>query len=142
MTRPNFSEIYMNLAWMFAQRSTCERLKVGCVITSTDYEQVLSVGYNGNAKGLPNKCDSSEPGSCGCIHAEMNALIKCRTPSYVDKYVFVTHSPCKMCAKSMINLGKVVAVSYDIQYRSKEGIDILTDNGVYVYQIKIRKDEQ
>ena len=47
--RPSFESIYMGLAEAMAERSTCSRLKVGAVITSTDYRKVLAVGYNGNA---------------------------------------------------------------------------------------------
>ncbi|MCP4038631.1 MAG: cytidine deaminase, partial [bacterium] len=55
--RPSFESIYMDLARTLANRSTCIRLNVGTVITSTDYRKVLAVGYNGNATGLPNQCD-------------------------------------------------------------------------------------
>lgn len=65
--RKSFEQIYMRLAQMMAERSTCARLHVGCVITSTDFRYVYGVGYNGNASGLPNGCDSEEPGKCGCF---------------------------------------------------------------------------
>ena len=58
--RPTFEEIYLSLAFSLAERSTCKRLRVGTVITSTDYRKVLAVGYNGNASGLPNRCDRDE----------------------------------------------------------------------------------
>ena len=63
-----------------ARRSTCTRLDVGTVITTTDYRKVLAVGYNGNASGLPNSCDRDEPGNCGCLHSEENAVINCDAP--------------------------------------------------------------
>jgi dCMP deaminase len=105
--RPSFEEIYLNLAASLASRSTCRRLKVGTVITSTDFRKVLAVGYNGNASGLPNTCDRDEQGNCGCLHSEENAVINCDTPRDVEKYAFVTHLPCAMCAKRLINLGNV-----------------------------------
>jgi deoxycytidylate deaminase len=52
---------------MMSERSTCARLNVGCVITSVDFRYVYSVGYNGNASGLHNGCESTEPGNCGCF---------------------------------------------------------------------------
>ncbi|MCX6109800.1 MAG: hypothetical protein NTZ90_09400, partial [Proteobacteria bacterium] len=79
-TRPTFPQIYMRLAFALAERSTCKRLKVGTVITSTDFRKVLAVGYNGNATGLPNSCDRDEPGNCGCLHSEENAVINCDSP--------------------------------------------------------------
>src|SRR6185295_3350876 len=69
-------EVYMRMAEELAKRSTCVRLQVGTVVTDQRLENVLAIGYNGNARGLPNRCDSSVPGSCGCIHSEMNALVK------------------------------------------------------------------
>src|SRR5207247_4162737 len=84
-------EVYMRMAEELAKRSTCGRLQVGTVITDQALENVLAIGYNGNARGLPNKCDSSVPGNCGCIHSEMNALVK--APGNVrDKVVFVSAS--------------------------------------------------
>ena len=58
-------EVYMRMAEELAKRSTCLRLQVGTVITTPDLTQVLGIGYNGNARGLPNRCDSTTPGACG-----------------------------------------------------------------------------
>ncbi|MEA2657375.1 MAG: hypothetical protein QOI23_2740, partial [Chloroflexota bacterium] len=52
-------EVYMRMAEELAKRSTCARLQVGSVITTGDLTQVLGIGYNGNARGLPNRCDST-----------------------------------------------------------------------------------
>ncbi len=116
--RPSFEEIYLNLASILAKRSTCSRLKVGTVITSTDYRKVLAVGYNGNATGLPNQCDRDEIGNCGCLHSEENAVINCDSPRAVEKIVFVTHKPCAACAKRLINLGNVKKIIFLEDYRS------------------------
>lgn len=123
--RNSFEEIYMHHAFMLASRSTCERLQVGCVITTTDYRRVLGSGYNGNASGLSNSCDQNTPGNCGCIHAEQNAIINCYDGRLEEKNVFITHLPCVMCAKSIINLGNVKNVIYDELYRIKDSIEIL-----------------
>jgi len=131
-TRPSFEEIYMDLAISIAKRSTCKRLKVGAVITSTDFRKVLSLGYNGNASGLPNTCDTDTPGACGDIHGEENAIINCDSPRFIPKYVFVTHSPCIMCAKKLINLGNVVRVYYKEAYRDPTSIELLKSVGIEV----------
>src|SRR5215467_12094039 len=55
-------EVYMRMAEELAKRSTCSRSQVGSVIATGDLTQVLGIGYNGNARGLPNACDSAEPG--------------------------------------------------------------------------------
>lgn len=121
-------EVYMRMAEELAKRSTCARLQVGTVITDAMLENVVAIGYNGNAKGLPNKCDSSVPGNCGCIHSEVNALVK--APGGMrDKVVFVTDSPCVMCGKLMINSG-VTHVFYRRPYRDPTGLELLSAAGV------------
>jgi dCMP deaminase len=125
----------MEFAEAIARRSTCKRLQVGTVITSTDFRKVLSVGYNGNASGLPNSCDRDEVGNCGCLHSEENAVINCDSPRVVEKYVFVTHLPCVMCAKRLVNLGNVRKVFYRKEYRSTESLNILKTAGIEVEQI-------
>ena len=133
--RPTFEQIYMDLAHVLAQRSTCRRLNVGTVITSTDYRKVLAVGYNGNAAGLPNQCDRNESGNCGCLHSEENAVINCDSPRTTEKYVFVTHLPCVACAKRLINLGGVKKIFYRTEYRSSESLEILKIVGIEVTQL-------
>ena len=136
MSRPSFESIYMQLAELMSARSTCKRLSVGAVITSMDFRKVLAVGYNGNASGLANTCDRDEPGNCQDLHAEANAVINCDTPRYVDKIVFVTHVPCIMCAKMLINLGNVRKVYYRHDYRVMDSIALLRSVGIEVVPIE------
>jgi dCMP deaminase len=121
-------EVYMRMAEELAKRSTCSRLQVGTVVTDARLENVVAVGYNGNARGLPNRCDSTVPGNCGCIHSEVNALVK--APGGLrDKVVFLTDSPCVMCAKLMINSG-VTHVFFRRLYRDPAGVELLSSVGV------------
>jgi len=136
-SRPSFDEIYLELAFMLARRSTCRRLNVGTVITTTDFRRVLAVGYNGGASGLRNDCDRPDPGNCGCLHAEENACINCDSPRSIEKHVFVTHLPCPMCAKRLINLGSVVRVTFAESYRSDEGCRLLESAGIPVVQARL-----
>ncbi len=132
--RPTFDEVYMQFAETIALRSTCTRLAVGTVITTTDYRKVLAVGYNGNASGLETSVDREDPGNCGCLHSEENAVINCDAPRETKKYVFVTHLPCISCAKRLINLGNVEKIVYRNSYRKTESIDVLKSVGIEVYQ--------
>jgi len=133
--RISFEEIYMKLAIDLAKRSTCSRLKVGAVIVSHDYSRVFGIGYNGNAQGLPNTCDTDEKGNCGCLHAEDNALLKTNGGPEVPKIVFVTHQPCSYCAKRMVNKGGVIKVFYLEPYRTQDGINVLKQLGIEVQQL-------
>jgi len=130
--RPSFYQVYMEFAEAISKRSTCTRLQVGTVITSRDFRKVLAIGYNGNATGLPNTCDREEPGNCGCLHSEENAVINCDSPRETEKIVFVTHLPCAACAKRLINLGNVIEVIYKNDYRRRDSIEILKQAGIKV----------
>jgi dCMP deaminase len=135
MSRPTFEEIYSQLAGLMSQRSTCARKQVGCVIASADFRQVLGVGYNGSAAGGPNDCDRHGPdavGSCGCLHAEVNAVINCHAPRGDAKVVFVTCLPCVACAKALINLGGVCKVHFKEDYRVRDSIGWLERAGIEV----------
>jgi len=126
--RPPLFEVYMRMAEELAKRSTCARLQVGTVLTDSDLENVVAIGYNGNARGFPNQCDGSEPGRCGCIHSEQNALVK--APGQLrGKVAFVTASPCVMCAKLMIQ-ANVAYVFYREAYRDPAGLEVLRQGGV------------
>ena len=136
--RPPLYEVYMRMAEELAKRSTCSRLQVGTVVTDQRLEHVLAIGYNGNVRGFPNQCDSTEAGKCGCIHSEMNALVK--APGDVpDKVAFVTASPCVMCAKLMVQ-AKVSHVFFREAYRDPSGLEVLERAGVVTVHYTRWKD--
>lgn len=126
--RPSEKMIFMNMAIMIAQRSTCLRRKVGAVITDNKMHRVLCFGYNGNVVGGPNQCDSLDEGQCGCVHAEINALTKSDT-TLDGATCFVTLSPCVNCAKVLINRG-IKRVIYHECYRDVSGIALLDKYGI------------
>ena len=121
-------EVYMRMAEELAKRSTCSRLQVGTVITDEALQNVVAIGYNGNAKGFPNQCDTDTPGACGCIHSEQNAVVKA-DGQMRRKVAFVTASPCVMCAKLLIQ-SDVTHVFYREPYRKPDGLDVLRAGGV------------
>lgn len=127
--RPTMEETLMRMAEVVALRSTCARARVGCVVATGDLTSVVSMGYNGNARGLPNRCDSDEPGACGCLHAEENALLK--APYGAPLVMFTTTSPCPTCAKRVLN-SSVRTVYYREVYRRRAGLYILEDAGIEV----------
>ena len=100
------------------------------MITTGDLTQVLGIGYNGNARGLPNRCDSTQAGNCGCLHSESNCLIKAGAQT-LGKVMFVSASPCVMCAKMIIN-ANVVRLYYREAYRDPVGLDVLRQGAVEV----------
>jgi dCMP deaminase len=132
--RPTFVSAFMDMASTLSQRSTCQRLKVGTIITTVDYREI-SIGYNGNAVGLSNQCDNlDKPGNCGCLHSEENAIINCKIASTVPKIVFVTHLPCYMCAKRLLQLRNVVRIWYDKEYRLTDSVELFKQAGIDLQQ--------
>lgn len=120
----------MGIAQLTSLRSKCMRRKVGCVMADPSLE-VFVVGYNGGPKKGINHCRRNKPRRCGCIHAEMNALVKApRGP----KIAFVTCSPCEMCATLMVNAG-VLKVYYADEYIDKLGLQVLDEVGIPYYKM-------
>ena len=131
--RVSWDATWMTMARQIAQRSYDPRLKVGAVIVNDENTMILSHGYNGNYRGGPNETESSEPGKSGMIHAELNAIIKLDYHSLQQKYLYVTHSPCEMCAKAIIN-ARISKVVYESDYRDFSGITLLKKAGVLVHK--------
>lgn len=131
--RVSWDEVWMNFAHLIAARSYDPRHRVGSVIVTDTNTQVLAVGYNGNYSGGPNEVESTQPGHSGMIHAEINALIKLDYNNPNKKIMYLTLSPCRACAKAIIN-GGISEVVYDEAYRDTSGLDLLRTAGVSVRQ--------
>lgn len=125
-------EMFLQIAEVVAQRSTCARLQVGSIIVDANLQDVISIGYNGNYKSGPNECDTTTPGSCGCLHSETNALLKAE--SRRDAILFTSHQPCFGCSKNLINYG-IKRVYFRHTYRKDEGIDLLKELKIKVTKI-------
>lgn len=111
MTRPTRDQIYLRMAELIAERSTCPRRSVGCVLVDAK-GRVLSTGYNGVASGRPH-CNEGQPcpgancspgeglDKCEAIHAEQNAILLLADPWAVDT-IYLTASPCLSCVKLLL----------------------------------------
>lgn len=130
--RPSKPETYLQMAEVLAQRATCRRLKVGALLVTGDLHRIISFGYNGNARGLVNDCDTAEAGACGCVHAEANCLMFASPTDLRGATLFVTHSPCVACAKLLVT-AQVGRVFYRQQYRNLEGLEVLNRGQVATY---------
>ena len=110
--RPSKHETFLNIARVIAERGTCARRKVGCVLVNS-FGHIIGTGYNGNARGLPHCIDIPCPGAnkasgsntslylCEAIHAEQNALLQCSDVSKIEA-AYCTTSPCIQCAKLLL----------------------------------------
>ena len=121
--------VFANFARELAKLSKCEERKVAAIITDKDLAQIYSIGLNGGPKGLVD-CMCKIDGKYGCVHAEINALIKCRSDA-PDKVMFVTLSPCKQCAAAIINApGRFSTVYYLQEWKDTTGIELLRKAGI------------
>lgn len=121
--------VFANFARDLAKLSKCEERKVAAIITDRELTQIYSIGLNGGPKGLVD-CMCKIDGKYGCVHAEINALIKCRSDA-PDKVMFVTLSPCKQCAAAIINApGGFSTVYYLQQWKDTTGIELLKKAGI------------
>ncbi len=144
MSRPNFDDIFMELAVNLAQRSHCIKRHVGAVLTKDT--RIISIGYNGPPAGTHN-CDEKWPeegcprdskGGCSlAIHAEQNALLYAvKNKASVDgATLYVTLSPCLACARIIYTMGvkKVIYLNSYAEHKGipeDEGVDFLEQFGV------------
>jgi dCMP deaminase len=133
LNRPSWDKIWMQMAETIAQRSHHPNFKVGALIVTSDNTQVLSLGYNGNAKGMSNVPQSEAPGCSGLLHAEINALLKLDYNNPKDKVMYLTLSPCENCAMAIVNSG-IKKVIYKEKYRNESGIKMLKNAGVDIFK--------
>ena len=134
--RPSWDSIWSNFAISISKRSCDTKHKVGAVIVTSDNTQVLAIGYNGDEKGGSNERASQEKDCSGFLHAEVNALLKCDYNFPKDKKIYITLSPCIMCAKAIIN-SDIKRVIYINKY-DDEGIALLKKHRIKVTQYEIR----
>ncbi len=128
-SRPSWDRIWAEVVVSISKRSYDARHQVGAIVVTSDNTQVLSVGYNGNYAGGPNRAESDVPGESGMIHAEINCLLKMDYNNPKEKVMYLTLSPCRMCAKAIVNAG-ISELVYLEDYRDKTGLDILSEAGV------------
>ena len=131
--RPTIDNRIMQTAVLWSERTTCKRKKVGAVIALPN--GALLPGYAGAPAGEPHCLDEGcimENG--GCVrtdHAEFNAIKKAMQLGLDigGATIFITLSPCTMCAKLIYNIG-ITKVVYLEEYRKTEGVDYLKSKGV------------
>lgn len=142
MPRISRDEMLMEIALIVKQRSTCLRRQVGAVLTKDG--RVISTGYNGAPAGVPHctpeKCNAEQP-CIDTIHAEANAIAFASRYGYSTDgtTLYTTASPCRECAKLLINAG-VTEVVYDDEYRDTSPLRLLTGVGIRVRQRRPGED--
>ena len=117
--RPEWDDYFLDIAEKVATRSTCLRLKVGCVLVAED-NKILATGYNGSPKGMSHcideGCLKNEEGRCiRTVHAEINAILSVEPNQRRNSTLYCTHEPCEHCTKSIIQAG-IIKVVFKQEY--------------------------
>ena len=139
----------MSIAKAVALRSSCVKRKVAAVIVKD--KRIVSTGYNGTPRGITNcnqggcpRCNSMTPSGhglqdCICSHAEENAITQAAYHGVAIDLgsIYITYSPCLMCAKMIINSG-LREVIYNQHYSIAEApLSLLKKAGVEVKTIEV-----
>lgn len=146
--RPSWDEYFMQMAELTAKRSTCLRRNVGAVISKDRH--VIATGYNGAPRGILH-CD--ERGEClreklnipsgqrhelcRALHAEQNAIIQAAVlgQSIEGGTIYITHQPCAICAKMIINAG-IVRIVVRQGYPDDFAVEMLGEAGLKVVKLE------
>ena len=135
--RPTFDEVFMEISYTWANRSTCLRRKVGAVIAKDG--QQLTAGYNGAPRGVPHcaemgGCLREKLGIpsgqrheiCRGTHAEQNAITQAAKfgINIEGGTLYCNTFPCVICTKMILN-GGLAKVVYDSDYDDPLSKEIL-----------------
>ena len=142
--RPSWDEYFMEAATLASTRSTCLRRSVGAVIVQD--RRIVATGYNGAPKGIAhcaerggclrqklNVPSGQRHELCMALHAEQNAIIQAATSgqSIDGATIYVTHQPCVICAKMIINAG-IKRIVVKEGYPDDLAVEILTEAGLEI----------
>ncbi|MDA8442594.1 MAG: dCMP deaminase family protein [Peptococcaceae bacterium] len=138
--RISWDELFMEMAYILAKRSSCLNTHIGAVLVTPDND-VISTGYNGSPAKLPNCSDLGycrrkqeaeyESGKdlhlCNAVHAEANAILLAAKNGHGTKgaKLYCTHQPCKECAKQIVNAGIEEVIYSEVYPNNKESIEIM-----------------
>jgi len=127
----------MTITRQVAERSTCNRAKVGAVIVRD--KNILATGYNGAPAGMPHCTEMGclvyqsktptgdiEENCFRTIHAEINAIAQAAKngSSIKDGAIYITHTPCIHCIKVLVNTG-IKDIYYESPYKLQTLEEIL-----------------
>ena len=133
--RKPWDQYFLEIASLVAERATCPRRHVGCVLVREKH--LIATGYNGSVQGQPHctevGCLVDATGSCRrTIHAEKNALLQAAAQgiAVAGSTAYITDTPCRDCAMALVQAG-VIAVQIGRPYR-RGGLEVLEVAGIPV----------
>ena len=106
---PKWRHRFLKLADHVSLWSKDPSTKVGAVIVDSD-QRIISLGYNGFARGINDNMEDRSHKYMKVIHAEMNAILYARE-NLKGCSIFITNIPCSNCMASIIQAG-IVSIDY------------------------------
>ena len=121
--RLSWDDYFTKIVEVTAERSSCERLHVGCILVKDN--RIVSQGYNGFLPGCPHKSVIRNNHEQATVHAEQNALCDCakRGVSCAESIAYVTHYPCIICARLLLAAG-IKEIKYLHDYKNDELVKV------------------
>ena len=126
MERPSWEEYFKQIVTYTSTRSSCNRLKVGCLLVKEN--RIISQGYNGFLPGTPHESIIRNNHEQATVHAEQNAIADCarRGVSCDGSKIYITHYPCIICTRILIASG-VKEIIYIDDYKNDNLVGVFTD---------------
>jgi dCMP deaminase len=117
--RPSWPEYFCNIVKLTAQRSSCNKLHVGCLLIFNN--RIVSQGYNGHLPNCPHESIIENDHEIATLHAEQNAVLDCakRGVSCNNCIAYITHFPCITCAKFLLAAG-IKKIYYINDYKNSD----------------------
>lgn len=142
MPRITRHQMFMDMAFTAAKRSTCSRANNGAILVCDN--NVVSIGYNGPPSGQPHCLGDQclNPGRSGCqrsLHAEQNAITRARQP-LDGATLYCTMTPCFLLCAPMIVKSGIRRVFYAQPYRDMSSVDYMLQSGVNVFRLTLNGD--
>jgi dCMP deaminase len=134
-SRPSWDEYFKEIVLVTTKRSSCSRLKVGCLLVKDN--RIISQGYNGFLPECPHKSILRDGHEQATVHAEQNAICDCakRGVSCNDCVAYISHYPCIICTRLLIASG-IKKIKFIDEYKNDDLVKILADqSNVEIIQI-------
>ena len=117
--RLNWDQYFSKIVSVTAERSSCHRLHVGCLLVKNN--RIISQGYNGHLPGCKHESIIRNNHEQATVHAEQNAICDCakRGVSCEGATAYVTHYPCIICCRLLLASG-IKEIKYLEDYKNDE----------------------
>ena len=117
--RPSWDEYFKKIVLATSDRSSCNRLQVGCLLVKDN--RIISQGYNGFLPGCPHESIVRDNHEQATLHAEQNAICDCakRGVSSAGCTAYITHYPCIICMRLLCASG-ISVIKYINDYKNDE----------------------